>query len=413
MGNFLIGSALISSTLISSVFGSVLGSMVKGVRTVAFTSAIAIASSSAIQAAPLRRLPPQQIPLALGIDTELWRQPDGRAGDKASLLKAVDHSLRYLRTGAAQTAYRSYPVPGVTRDRVLRSLIRFRALLQAARRPEDLSAAVQREFDLYESVGKDNQGTVDFTGYYEATYRASRTPTAEYRYPIYRLPANFASWPKPHPTRLQLEGADGRQANRGLLRGQELVWLRDRLEAYLIQVQGSARLTLTDGKVMTVGVAGKTNYPYVSLGKELVNAGKVRLEDLSLPFLLQYFQTHPAELNTYIPRNNRFIFFSETYGAPATGSLGVPVTGSRSIATDKSLMPPGALALIQTQLPFYSANQTLTLRPVHHFVLDQDTGGAIKSPGRVDVFMGTGPRAKDRAGLINTPGKLYYLLLKR
>jgi membrane-bound lytic murein transglycosylase A len=376
----------------------------------------AIATSplnSPATALPLRRLAPQQVPPTLGADVELWQRPDGKKGDKANLLKAVDQSLRYIQTGAAQAAYRNYPVSGITRERVQRSLVRFRELLQAAQTPEALSAGVRREFDVYQSVGKDNQGTVDFTGYFEATYRASRTPTAEYRYPIYRMPVSFASWPQPHPTRLQLEGKDGLQASRGLLRGQELVWLRDRLEAYLVQVQGSARLTLTDGKVMTIGVAGKTNYPYASLGKELVKAGKVRLEDLSLPFLLQYFQAHPAELDLYIPRNNRFIFFSETYGAPATGSLGFPVTAERSIATDKSIMPPGALALIQTQLPFYGTNQAITLKPVSHFALDQDTGGAIKSPGRVDVFMGTGSSAKDRAGLINTPGQLYYLLLKR
>jgi membrane-bound lytic murein transglycosylase A len=356
---------------------------------------------------------PQQVPSTLGADTELWQRPDGKKGDKANLLKAIDRSLSYIQTGAAQSAYQNYPVPGVTRERVRRSLVRFRELLQAAQTPEALSAAVQREFDIYQSVGKDNQGTVDFTGYFEATYQASRTPTAEYRYPIYRVPVNFASWPKPHPTRLQLEGKDGLQGSHGALQGQELVWLRDRLEAYLVQVQGSARLALTDSKVMTIGVASKTDYPYASLGKELVKAGKVRLEDLSLPFLIQYFQAHPAELDLYIPRNNRFVFFSETYGLPATGSLGIPVTAERSIATDKSIMPPGALALLQTQMPFYGPNLSITQKPVSHFALDQDTGGAIKSPGRVDIFMGTGSSAKDRAGLINTPGQLYYLLLKR
>jgi membrane-bound lytic murein transglycosylase A len=390
--------------------------MWKLVCSLALTTAIASVSPSASLAKeimPLRRLAPQQIPPAIGADAELWQRPDGKKGDKANLLKAIDRSLSYIQTGAAQAAYQNYPVPGITRERVRRSLVRFRELLQAAQTPEALSAGVRREFEIYQSVGKDNQGTVDFTGYFEATYRASRTSTAEYRYPIYRVPVDFASWPKPHPTRLQLEGKDGLQGSHGALRGQELVWLRDRIEAYLVQVQGSARLTLTNGKAMTIGVASKTDYPYVSLGKELVKAGKVRLEDLSLPFLIQYFQVHPAELDLYIPRNNRFIFFSETYGLPATGNLGVPVTAERSIATDKSVMPPGALALIQTRMPFYGPNQAIAQKPVSHFVLDQDTGGAIKSPGRVDIFMGTGSSAKDRAGLINTPGQLYYLLLKR
>jgi membrane-bound lytic murein transglycosylase A len=196
------------------------------------------------------------------------------------------------------------------------------------------------------------------------------------------------------------------------LRGLELVWLRDRLEAYLVQVQGSARLQLTDGSTMTVGVAGHTNYPYVSIGRELVNAGKFRPEDLSLPVLMQYFEDNPTDLSIYLPRNNRFVFFRETSGAPATGSLGVPVTAERSIATDKSILPPGALALIQTQLPYPNPQGQLEPRLVSRYVLDQDTGGAIRGAGRVDLFLGTGTLAGDRAGLINDTGQLYYLLLK-
>lgn len=365
-------------------------------------------------AVPLRLIDAAQIPPQFGLDPQLWQSSLGKAGgDRQSLLKAIDYSLRYLDTAAAQAAYRRYLVPGITQERVRKSLLRFRTLAQTSPSPEALSKAVQREFEVYQSVGKDGNGTVDFTGYYEATYSASLTPTAAYRYPLYRLPADFGTWPQPHPTRLQLEGIDGLQGSQGRLRGQELVWLRDRLEAYLVQVQGSARLSLTNGKTMTVGVAGKTNYPYVSLGKELVKAGKVRLEDLTLPFLNQYFQTYPLELDRYIPRNNRFVFFAQTYGAPATGSLGVPVTAERSIATDKSLMPPGALAVIQTRFPYYDAQETLKFRNASRFALDQDTGGAIKSAGRVDVFMGTGFRAKEKAGVINTPGQLYYLLLKR
>jgi membrane-bound lytic murein transglycosylase A len=385
-----------------------------------FRSGIALAVAIApllvgqipVKALPLRVVNPQEIPSNLGQDRQLWQLPDGSIGDKAKLLKALNQSLNYLDTFASQTAYRNYSVPGVTHDRVHRSVLRFRTLLQAAASPTALAAAVRKEFDFYESVGKDNQGTVDFTGYFEATYQASRVRTADYRYPLYRTPTDFASWSQPHPTRLQLEGADGLQFSKGKLRGQEMVWLRDRLEAYLVQVQGSARLTLTDGKIMTIGVSSKTNYPYISIGKELVKAGKVRLEDLSLPFLIQYFQAHPAELNEYIPRNQRFIFFQETDGAPATGNLGVPVTAERSIATDKSIMPPGALAILQTRFPYYGISQSIELQDVSHFVLDQDTGGAIKGPGRVDIFMGTGTKAKARAGLINTPGHLYYLLLK-
>jgi membrane-bound lytic murein transglycosylase A len=365
----------------------------------------------ALASASLKPVLSTQIPVGLGLDTQIWGEP-GFLGDRKQLLVAVDQSLRYLSTPKSVEDYRKYASAGITHERVHRSLRRFRQLLLSCRSAKELQQAVKREFVFYQSVGKDGQGTVAFTGYFEPVHRASRQPSATYRYPLYRLPQNFATWRKPHPTRLELEGEDGLQGSQGYLKGSELVWLSDRLEAFLIQVQGSARLQLTDGSTMTVGYAGRTDYPYIGIGRELVKAGKLRQEDLTLTALKQYFQQNPLDLNQYLPRNQRFIFFKETYGKPASGSLGVPVTAERSIATDKSQFPPGALALIQTQIPYPNAAKQLEQRLVHRYVLDQDTGGAIVGAGRVDIFMGTGAKAGERAGLINATGQLYYLLLR-
>lgn len=339
------------------------------------------------------------------LEARLWNQTL-QVSDRQALLTAINHSLSYLQTEAAVAAYRDYLPPAFSRERVQASLERFRQLLLTAKTAAAFQAAVLREFDFYQSVGLDGAGRVHFTGYFEPVYAASRRPTAEYRYPLYALPPNLSQWGSPQPTRLQLEGADGQQGGAGPLKGLEIAWLRDRLEAYLVQVQGSARLQLTDGSILSVGYAGRTDYPYVSLGRELVEAGKIPEAGLTLEAVLAYFRAHPAELDRYLPRNNRFVFFKQTDGAPAMGSLNQPVTAGRSIATDKSLMPPGALALIQADLPDASS------QPTSRFVLDQDTGGAIRGAGRVDLFIGTGAAAGNQAGLINTDGQLYYLLLK-
>jgi membrane-bound lytic murein transglycosylase A len=163
---------------------------------------------------------------------------------------------------------------------------------------------------------------------------------------------------------------------------------------------------------MTVGFAGKTSHSYTGVGRELVKDGKFTLEELNLPKLTEYFTKFPADMDKYLPKNQSFVFFRETNGALPTGSIGVPVTAERSIATDKALMPPGALALISTKLPYPNAAGQLEQNAVNRYVLDQDTGGAIKGAGRVDVFMGTGNLAGDRAGYINSTGELYYPLLK-
>ncbi|BDI17522.1 murein transglycosylase [Nostoc cf. commune SO-36] len=301
----------------------------------------------------------------------------GEIADKKAPMSAIARSLQYLETANAKAAYQNYPVVGITRDRVFKSLQRFRELLL-----------------------KTNSAT-------------------EYRYPVYRLPADFKFWPKPHPTREELEGADGLQSAKGKLRGLELFWFRDRFEPYLAQIQGSAKLQLSDGTQTTIGSAGNTAYNYKSIGRELVNDGKLPLEGVTMPIILDYFQQHPPELNIYIPRDRSFVFFQENHGQPAQGSINVPLTAERSIATDKSLMPPGALALIRASIPFVNPTGKMEERIISRYVLDQDTGGAIKGAGRVDYFLGTGKLAGDayggqsqRAGVTVSNGELFYLLLK-
>jgi membrane-bound lytic murein transglycosylase A len=332
--------------------------------------------------------------------------------EKKALLTAIARSLQYLQTSRAENAYKGYPVSGITRDRVFKSLTRFRQLLLTTNSPAALHTAIEREFVLYQSIGKDAKGSVLFTAYYEPVYTASRVPTPEYRYPVYKLPPDLSSWPRPHPTRLELEGADGLQGAKGKLRGLEFLWFRDRLEPYMVQIEGSARIQLTDGTQTTIGYAGNTAYSYKSIGRELANDGKLPLEGMTMPIILDYFHKYPQQLNVYIPRDPSFVFFQEKKGALAQGSINVALTAERSIATDKSIMPPGALALIRASFPFGDSTGKLEHRIVSRYVLDQDTGGAIKGPGRVDYFLGTGKLAGDRAGVTVSNGQLFYLLLR-
>ncbi len=341
------------------------------------------------------------------LDNQIW----GEAGDKQNLLKAIDYSLSYLQTPGASSTYEKYIVPEITRERVEKSLNRFRELVVNSQNAEELQAAVNKEFVFYKSIGSDNQGTILFTGYYKPIYQASRQPTAEYRYPVYRLPEDFKTWSKPHPTRLELEGADALQAEKGKLKGNKLFWLKSRMDAFLAQVQGSAVLEFSDGTTTSINYAANTDHEYVSLGKELIKDGKLEQEGITLEKVINYLEENPESQNEYLPRNPRFIFFKDTKNAPAIGSLNVPVTPERSIATDKSLMPPGALAIIRAPFPFINQGE-IEQRLVSRYVLDQDTGGAIKTPGRVDYYIGVGKEAGDRAGAIVNQGELYYLLLK-
>ncbi len=183
------------------------------------------------------------IHICLGWDEQIWGQK-GKPGDRRALLAAIDNSLGYLTKSSAIAAYQNYPVKGITIDRVRRSLVRFRQLVVSSKSPAQLQAAVRREFVFYKSVGNDGKGTVKFTAYYEPVYTASRVKTPVYKYPLYRLPPNFEQWPKPHPKRIDLEGTDGLLGDKSQLRGLEMLWFRDRLDPYMVQIQGSAQIQL-------------------------------------------------------------------------------------------------------------------------------------------------------------------------
>ncbi len=355
----------------------------------------------------------QPVSSCLGWDKQIFQSGTSKQGDRQALLASIDYSLHYLESGKATAAYQTYPVQGITLDRVRRSLLRFRELVANSASPAQLETAVRREFAFYKSVGYDGQGTVKFTSYYEPIYTASRVRTSVYKYPLYQLPKDFDRWSKPEPTRVELEGKDGLLGAKSPIHGLELFWLSDRLDAYMIHIQGSALLRLTDGTTTSVDYAGGTDYPWTSIGKELAKDGKLPLKALTLPSVVHYFHQHPLEMNNYFPRWQRFVFFKEGTQSAASGSIGVPVTPERSIATDKSIMPPGALALINTSIPYPTQSGKLDYHTVSRFVLDQDTGSAIKGAGRVDYFMGVGDSAGERAGVTGGDGTLYYLLLKQ
>jgi membrane-bound lytic murein transglycosylase A len=329
----------------------------------------------------------------------------------ADLAGSVANSLGFLdRPGAARVYAQRDPGP-FTLARTRRTLARFRELLDSARSAAALRAALRAEFEFYPVAGEDRRGTVLFTGYYEPAFEASRTPSPVYRYPLYQAPRDFKAWPRPHPTRAELVGSDGLRGAEGPLQGLELAWLRDRFQAFQVEIQGSARLLLPDGGTMTVHNDGITDYPYVSLGRLLAADQKLK-GSVGIPSITAYFDEHPEEVGPYLSRCNRMVFFRETRDAQPRGSLEVPLTAHCTVATDKDLFPPGALVLAELELPVPKADGGFTLRKVQRLVLDQDAGGGIKGPGKMDYFLGSGAEAGLVAGWTRSCGRAWYLLLK-
>jgi len=269
-----------------------------------------------------------------------------------------------------------------------------------------------------------------FTGYYQPVIEGSLAPTEEYRYPLYRTPSDLIAAEQvtlePKMTIERVIGrAEGEQFVRyftrreidevGALRGRgfEIAWVKDPVELFFLHIQGSGILSLPDGRQLNVGYAAQNGWPYRSVGRLLIDDGKVAKEEMSMQRLRRYFDENPRERNEVFAYNESYVFF-RVNPEGALGSLEVPVTAGRSVATDARLFPKGALAFIQTQIPIIdSAGQLTGWRPVARFVLNQDTGGAIRGLQRADLYFGTGDEAAGLAGYMNRSGKMFFLLLKQ
>ena len=188
--------------------------------------------------------------------------------------------------------------------------------------------------------------------------------------------------------------------NSNILAGNELVWLDDPFEVYIVHVQGSAKIRMPDGKIESVGYAAHNGWEYKSIVPKMIADGKLSQKNINLKAMIGYFMVHRDEVDEYINQNPRFVFFRPEEGEPR-GSLNEPVTPFRTIATDKSIYPRAMFSFVSVNLD----------RPVG-FALDQDTGGAIRAAGRCDVYMGVGDRAGELAGGTYREGRLYYLFIK-
>jgi len=330
------------------------------------------------------------------------------------LEESIDRSLNYLKKPSSR---QFFPINDITHERVVQSLKLFKNYINSGMTESELNQAIRENFDVYTSVGYDKRGTVLFTGYYTPIFEGSWKQTGEYTCPLYKKPKDLVKGSfgevlgrhmpdgtiQPYPSRYVIEATH-------MLAGQELIWLKDAFEAYVAQVQGSAKVRLPDDELVTVGYAANNGHEYKSISAELVRDGKISRDKLSMPTLMDYFDRNPNEVGIYTNRNPRYVFFRKEEGMPR-GSLNEPVTPMRTIATDKSIFPRAALTFVMATLP-QMRNGMVVQEVYSGFALDQDTGGAIRAPGRCDFYMGVGEEAGQLAGRTYKEGRLYYLFIK-
>lgn len=338
------------------------------------------------------------------------------------LKTALDHSLAFLRTIPASTCYKVAGV-SVPVQRLIDSALYLQKLLQASPSLEILNQEIQRSYTVYRVADDQSEKArrMLITGYYQPVFAGSLERRPPYLYPLYAVPKS-----------LKIQESGGGQKNigrmqggrltpfwtrkeielRNLLQGQELVWLQDPFEAFVLHVQGSGVIQLTDGTVRGVHYAQSNGRRYTSIGKYLVDSGRMLLADVNMDSIRQYLVDHPKERDRILHQNESFIFFHWSKPGPVIGSLGQELTAGRSIAADQKWFPPGALAFVDTRRPVMANGQVVAWEPLQRFASVQDTGSALTGPGRVDIFWGSGEQAGMEAGQMKEDGKFYLLLLK-
>jgi membrane-bound lytic murein transglycosylase A len=343
--------------------------------------------------------------------------------DAASLLLAIERSLAYY-DGAGRDQIANVAGRQVDAKHMKQTLTAFRDIIRSEADPDQKKKRIADDFLMLRAAGQTGAGDVVFTGYYEPLLEGSLTRTDKYKYPLYKPPPDIVMEKvSPHETRI------GRRLNglivpyhtrreidvEGVLqgRGLELIWVSDPVELSSLHIQGSGKIRLENGKMLSVSYAQNNGRPFRSVTVNMLDQNKIERSDSSYRGFKTWLKNkNEKEIFEILSHNERYIFFRFVDREPV-GSIGQPVTPDRTIATDPKYFPPGALAFIRLRKPVLDDDHNVVRRiDFSRFVLNQDKGSAIKGPGRVDLFCGFGDKAQATAGSLKEKGELYFLLLK-
>ena len=276
-------------------------------------------------------------------------------------------------------------------------------------------------------VGKVEDPNGFLTGYYEPIVNGSRTLTDDFKVPLYGRPRDLVhmgrkrkaeSFPNsgrvvrriargkyvPYYDRAAIE--DGALATRGL----EICYLKDANDLLFVQIQGSARVRLTDGSLLRVNYDAHNGQPYTPVGRILIERNIISREDMSMDRIRKWMAENPDGGKELRRQNKSYVFFRNT-GLPeneeARGAQGVPLTANRSIAVNRVLHVYGTPFFIAGDLPIATETSNTKFR---RLMIAQDTGSAIVGPARADIYFGAGDEAGKIAGRIKNPAQFVMLM---
>lgn len=372
--------------------------------------------------------PPPERPASALIRLSVENYPDFSDGlFLDNLVYGITKSLEYLNKIPEERQFR-FGEDTYSAFHLMRSLEVLKAFVESRPDAEALNRFIARRYIVYRSIGGPESNQVLFTGYYEPHLRGSRERDERYRYPVYALPQDLmvidltpfdadlkgkrvvgrleGNTVVPYPDRRAI-ASDPTFAEKAT----PIAWVDDRVDLFFLQIQGSGRIYLSDGTFIRVHYHGSNGRPYRSIGRLLIDQGKIPAGEMSMQRLKAYLEAHPEEMDAVLYHNPSYVFFKTETSGPI-GAIGVDLTPGRSVAVDRRVFPMAAPAFLQTQIPVVDGSGRIDRWiDFSAFALNQDTGGAIRGPGRVDIFWGNGPYARIVAGHMQHKGSFFLLVL--
>lgn len=340
----------------------------------------------------------------------------------------ITQSIKYLKQLPSERIFK-FGNDSFTALHMIMSFEYFLDFIREKPSAENLKSFIKSNYLVYRSIGRDQRGQVLFTGYYEPLLQGRLNQDAEYQVPVFTLPDDLIKIDlAPFSPKYKGEKITGRLAGKTVVpyydrseiansevlegRARKLAWIKDPVDLFFLQIQGSGKIYLDNGNAINVHYNDTNGHPYRSIGKLLIDEGKISREEMSMQKIREYLHNHPEEAENILNYNPSYVFFKIEKDGPL-GSLNVKLTPGRSIALDWRIFPLPALTFVETQKPLINAaGQIREWTNFGRFVLSQDTGGAIRGPGRADLFWGSGSYAEIAAGHMQHPGRLYFLILK-
>ena len=348
--------------------------------------------------------------------------------DYDSLEKAVALSIHYYEKEGSKGSYCLQDLCYSSQE-MIDGLEKFLRIIRRNMTMEEVERTIRDEFIFVRAGTARADRNVLFTGYFEPILEGSLTKTDRFRYPLYKTPDETVIVPVessdsqdgrdkfvgrlldgevvPHFSRQEID-ENGVLAGRGL----EIAWVDNPVALFLLHVQGSGQIRLPEGRLLYVTYDISNGWPYRGLISMMVKKGHLKENEKSYDNMKKFLHDHPKERQALMNYNERYIFFRIVTEGPL-GALNLPLVAGRSIATDLYLYPKGALALIKTRKPDFDSQGKISWKSFTRFVLNHDTGTAIKGPGRVDLFCGTGETAEKVAGAMKEKGELYFIVKKK